>query len=250
MLLALRPLQAYTLSAQPGAVAATGAAANLLAARMAPASSTTLVFTGAAALLLDARVLPASAGTLAETGVADRFSLTLPTAAAAYVLSGPPATVLKSSQLSAGAGACALGMQPAALFAVRQAPASAGALVAAGADAALRADRILVAESAELSIDAAPPPYRPPASPYAPVAAYYPQRGPKSAAPIALAAEPAIITVESHPARLAKRARRRKPRKLVCQAQAATIVISDGTARLEVTRDWVAYDNDFLLLSA
>ncbi len=135
----------YTLTADAGAVAITGSAANLAFNRTFTADAGALAISGNAATLAFNRALIADTENVAITGNAASLvftpvggpTYTLPADSAAVAISGAATSLVRGYNLTASAGAVSISASDAALMATRKLIADAYAAVIAGADATL-----------------------------------------------------------------------------------------------------------------
>lgn len=156
----------YTLTAESGTFALTGAAAGLIYARRIQADSGSYALTGAAAGLVYGRRLVADAGTYALTGAAAGliYNRRLDAASGAYTLTGADATLTYTPvggyTLVAESGSFTFTGQPANLVYGRRLQADAGSYSLTGSDATLTYTQVggytLTAESGSYSFTGSP----------------------------------------------------------------------------------------------
>lgn len=146
--------QAFTLNAEAGSYAITGAAATVPAARAINAAAGSYSITGALAALLAGRSINAEPGSYSITGAAASLlrDLVLNAEAGAYAITGALASLLAGRSLNAEPGSYSITGVDAALnrgFALNAEP---GSYAVSGAAATLLADRVINAEAGSYSI--------------------------------------------------------------------------------------------------
>jgi hypothetical protein len=138
----------YTLTADAGSFAVTGADATLKAQRVIGAASAVFIETGSDASLVAKRAMPASSGSFVETGTAAtlRVSRAVTANAGSIAQSGSAAALSADRVLVASPGAYSATGTAAALSVHRIATATPGAVAWSGSDASQVAKRELAAD--------------------------------------------------------------------------------------------------------
>lgn len=148
----------YTLTAESGTFALTGAAAGLIRGRRLQADAGSFALTGAAATLAYGRRLVADAGTYTLTGAAAGliYNRRLDAASGAFTFTGADATLIYTPvggyTLVAESGSFTFTGQPASLVYGRRLQADAGSYALTGADVSFRYNRRLVADAGAYSL--------------------------------------------------------------------------------------------------